>query len=132
MNIYKIRQEPFGDSTVTPVLHFLNEGEAGVTGKMSRQILRLVIFPFIVVIGVIVCVPGESLLIESDDNLWTLDVGLSSRYQVCLVTVLPAHTDGKNQYYNAYDRLNASNKCTKVQSHILFGTCKKKPTTQIH
>ena len=64
----------------------------GVTGEMSRQILRLVIFPFIIVISVIVCVPGESLLVESDDNLWTLDIGLPGRHQVCLITVFPAGT----------------------------------------
>ena len=94
----------------------------GVTGEMSRQILRLVVFPFIVVIGVIVCVPGEPLLVESDDNLWTLDIGLPGRHQVCLVTVFPAGTQtGKLQVKSSSGPLNHIDKCT-VSSHTVLVT----------
>lgn len=37
-------------------------------------------------------VPGESLFVEGDDHLWTLDVGLFGRHQVRLVRVPPAST----------------------------------------
>lgn len=87
-------------ATVTSVLFssspFSTFGGGGVAGRRFGWILRLVILPFVVIIGIIVCVPCESLLVESDDDLRTLDVGLSGGNQVGLVAVFPADTSGDN------------------------------------
>lgn len=41
--------------------------------------------------------PGEALLVERDDHLWTFDVSLLSWDQVSLVRVLPDYSKPKER-----------------------------------
>ena len=62
--------------------------------------------------------PGQSLFVELDNDLWTFDVGFIRRYQVSFVTSFPMYGKNTKVFYNPS---NYQTQKREVKYHIKFG-----------